>query len=282
MINNISKTILGLALMLSMAACNLTQDVNVELPNYEERIFVECYLEPGENYRLLLTKSSSYFDAFPTDLDGFFNQILEEEAVVEIHHGNDIITLENTLDFNFFTGKVNNYISSDIIPADYGSEFELYIRTKDGEDITATTTILEPIPIDSIVIEFSEEQDTAARALTYFHDVEPETNYVRRMLHYSSLDSIPEQDFMADDNFVDGLAVFGTPYDLTHGDTVINTLFHADEAYFRYFNSIQTAILSNGNPFGQPSPIISNVEGTNNAGGIFTGLSYDRVVTIIP
>ena len=75
--------------------------------------------------------------------------------------------------------------------------------------------------------------------------------------------------------------MFGSGYQFSEGDTVINTLFHIEKAYADFLESVDAAIGANGNPFGQPSTIISNLEGDAGAIGIFTGLSYDRVVTII-
>ena len=47
----------------SFTACNLEKEVEIVLPAYERQYVVECYLEPGKPFNLLLTKSSSYFDS---------------------------------------------------------------------------------------------------------------------------------------------------------------------------------------------------------------------------
>jgi hypothetical protein len=79
----------------------------------------------------------------------------------------------------------------------------------------------------------------------------------------------------------DNKMVFGSPYDYATGDTVFTTIFHIDRAYFDFWESTFHAISANGNPFGQPSSIISILSGDANALGIFTGLSYDRVAVVI-
>ena len=129
---------------------------------------------------------------------------------------------------------------------------------------------------------FGEAQDTLARCLTYISDDPNTVDYYRRMLHHNSLDSIPNQDFTTNDDYVDDRTiVFGTGYEFKEGDTIYNTIFHIDRAYFDFWESTFHAINSNGNPFGQPSSIISNVQGDPEAIGIFTGLSYDRVMTVV-
>ncbi len=274
-----SRLALFVVLLSAMGACNLEKEIEIELPEYESRIFVECYLEPGQPYTLLMTRTSPYFEPFP-DLDAqYLQQILVDSAQVFIHHQGATHELRNELLFNNSTGKFFNYKSSDIVPLNYTDDFELEIITKDGKTITAVTRLLPVVPIDSIVVNFAED-DTLARVLTYFTDIPVERNYFRRMLHEATLDSI-QQDFVSDDRIVEDVFIFGSGYVYSEGDTVINTIFHIDKAYYDFFGSVQTAVSSNGNPFGQPSPIISNLEGTAGAIGIFTGLSYDRVVTIV-
>lgn len=271
---------LFVAFAITVVGCNLEQEIDIDLPDYESRYVVECYLEPGQPFTLLLTRTASYFDPFPTSNNDFLDQILVDGATVTIEHNGQTYALQNGLFFNPLSRKAYNYLTPEFIPEDYERDFELNIVTPDGKTITATTRILRPIPIDSIVVEFLED-DTLARVLTYLKDVPNEQNYIRRMLHEHSLDSIPLQDFATDDRFVEDNIVFGSAYNFAAGDTVFNTIFHIDRPYYDFFNSVQTAAASNGNPFGQPSPIISNLRGTANAIGIFTGLSYDRIMTIV-
>ena len=274
-------TYIVIAIFLSaFAACNLEREIEIDLPNYESKIFVECYLEPGQPFTLLMTRTSPYFAPFP-DLDlQFLDELLVDSAEVLIKHKGITYTLQNQLTIVNRTGKLYNYKANELVPVDFDDDFELLITTKEGKTITGITRLLPKVPIDSIVVDFVEN-DTLARVLTYFTDIPNQTNYYRRMLHEHTLDSIPQQDFATDDRFVEDLVVFGTGYDFTEGDTVFNTLVHIDLAYYDFYNSVQNARVSNGNPFGQPSPIASNLGGTAGALGIFTGLSYDRIMTII-
>ena len=136
-----------------------------------------------------------------------------------------------------------------------------------------------------MVVEFESDmpEDTLGRALTYFTDPEPDVeNRFRRQFHWNSLDSIPEQDFLASDQFSDeGRIVFGTGFDYPVGDTLFNTLFRLNRDYSDFLESVLISIQSSTNPFGQPSTIDSNVGGTANPLGIFTGLSYARDTTIV-
>lgn len=277
---SIITALLGIVLLASCG--NLEREIEIDLPEYQSQYIVECYLEPGQPFTLLLSKSVPYFEPFPTDPLAFVENILVDSAEVTISHNGMTYKLDNSLIINPFTSKIFNYGSSSLVPNDLYSDFQLHITTPDGKTITATTQLLPVVPIDSVVIEFDETRDTLARALTYLTDDPNSANFFRRMIHHHSLDSIPDQDFTADDQFVDNTKiVFGTGYDFKEGDTVFNTIFHIDRAYYDFWQSTFNAVNANGNPFGQPSGIISNLQGDAGAVGIFTGLNYDRVMTIV-
>ncbi|MCR9103196.1 MAG: DUF4249 domain-containing protein [bacterium] len=268
------KLLMGL---IALSACNLEQEVEIDLPDYEVRPVLEAYVEPGERYRLLLTLSAGYFAPLPS-LDNLLDELLLDSAEVSITHDGVTYQLENTLLFDPTTQKIYNYAAgpNDLVPTESDLPFELNITLPNGETIRAETRLLPQVEIDSVVIEFPETgnpRDTLARALTYFTDNPNTDNFYRRMLQLNSLDSLPEQDFVTDDRLVeDSTIAFGTGFNYKVGDTLITTLYHISEDYATFLESVDGAAAANGNPFGQPSPVISNLEGTANALGIFTGL----------
>ncbi len=151
----------------------------------------------------------------------------------------------------------------------------------DGRTIKAQTQIPQKVFIDSIAIEFKAGDTLSARTLTYFTDIPEKTNYYRRVLHRNRLNTAPEQDFSVDDRFVKDVFVFGSGYDFKEGDTLIHTIFHIEEPYYRFLESVGGAVAGNSNPFSQPSTILSNLSGNAGAVGIFTGFRYDRVYGIV-
>lgn len=270
--------ILGLAFL---AACNLTKDVDINLPEYDQQPVVECYLEPGKPFRLLLTQSYSFFDPFGLD-SSFLNKTLLQGALVTISYNGQTDTLANQLAFESSPLKIFNYVGTKIVPATVGANYTLNIVLENGSTITGQTTMLPFVPLDSVVVSWNPQRDTLARVLAYITDDLSQPNYYRRMLHYGSLDSFPEQDFLVNDRIsTNALIAFGTGYELTHGDTVFNTVFHMTKDYSDYVESYQLAIAGSANPFAQPSRIKSNVSGSANPLGIFTCLVYDRDTTII-
>lgn len=278
------KQLLYFALFLTLSACNLTNDVEIDLPDYDRQPVVECYLEPGKPFRLLLTQSYSYFDAFGLD-SSFLQKTLLNNALVTISYNGQTDTLNNQLSFEASPIKIFNYTGQNIVPATPGVVYQLNIALPDnGGTITANTTMLPLVPIDSIVYDFNTDPnfDTLARVLTYITDDQSEENFYRRILNYNSLDSFPDQDFLVSDRIsVNPVIAFGTGYDLTEGDTVFNSILHITKDYYDYAESVQLAVAANFNPFAQPSPIKSNVSGSGNPLGIFTCLVFDRDTTII-
>ena len=269
--------------ILSIISCgNLEKEIELDIPPYEGQLVVECYLEPGKPFNLILTKSAAYFEPFPQNNFDFLEGILVDSAVVSIEHNGEIYELENEIYFDLETLKLFNYHNPALVPQDIDHDFTLNINMPDGRKINGRTRILPVVPIDSVVVEFNEEVDTLARVLTYFTDNINEENFYRRMLHEGSLDSFPKLDFTVLDDVVgeDGKVVFGTNFDFAEGDTIINSIFHIDREYHDFLESIFFSLDANGNPFGQPAAINSNVEG-GNAIGIFTGLSVDRNMLII-
>jgi hypothetical protein len=269
-------------LAITVWSCNLEKEVDLDLPAYDRQPVVECYLEPGQPFNLLLSRSVSFFDPFPAD-STFLDQLLIDDATVSIEHGGKLYPLSNGFFFNPLTLKFFNYGSTELVPQTFDTDFKLRITLADGKTISAMTQILRPVPIDSIVVQFpsDEPKDSLARVLTYLTDDASQVNFYRRQIHENNLrDSLPDQDFISTDRFVDNqVLAFGTGYDFAVGDTVYNTVYHISHDYFDYLESAFNASASNANPFGQPSTIVSNLGG--DAIGIFTGLSYVRVMTII-
>lgn len=264
-----------------LASCNLTKDVEIDLPDYTRQPVVECYLEPDKPFRLLLTRSYAFFDTLGLS-SNFLQNALLDGAFVTISYNGQTDTLKNQLTLVPNPIKVFNYVGENMVPGTPGTQFDLYIRLQDGGEIRGRSSMLPVVPIDSIQVEFSEELDSLARMLTYITDDQSQENFYRRILNYSSLDSFPDQDFLVTDRFSQTASIaFGTGYELKVGDTVFNSIFHVTRDYYDFKESVDLAVIGNLNPFAQPSPIKSNVSGTANPVGIFTVLVYDRDTTII-
>lgn len=255
------------SLCLILNSCSLEKEIDLNLPEYESKLVVECYLEPGEQYRLALTESVDYFDPR-------INPIITD-ALVIINYNGDTDTLKFGITSDA-TGKIYNYSSPQIVPVDYFSEFSIEVRDIKGRVVTGKTTIPVPALIDTV--EFRYNEDSLAFPLTKFYDNRSLTNYYRYQVTRDSYLGDELTDFIFDDKLITSSQIaLGSSYELKKGDSVIVSLYNINKDYFDFLNSVNSAIDANGNPFGQPASIKSNVQGGL---GIFTGLSRDRKILV--
>ncbi len=267
-----------------MLSCNLEQEIDLDLPAYESQYVVECYLEPGKPFYLLLTRSAPYFAPFSSDPQEFLDDILVDSAEVTITHRGTVYTLSNGLFLHSEAFKLYNYGSFDLVPADYDSAFVLDIALPGGLHYTARTRIQPPVSIDHLVVETTSQEDSLYRFLAYFNDPDPATNnFFRYTLNVGGLDSLPYHNFVITDEFAEEEQLLvGTQPIFEAGDTLIASICHIDRTYYDFFASLLMAEESNGNPFAQPSGLLSNIEGEPAALGIFTGINCDRDTIVVP
>lgn len=262
----ISGLMIGIASCFLYSCTNLEKEIDLALPEYENKLVVECYLEPGQPYRLLLTESLSYFED-P-------NNPFVDNAMVIISHNGTPDTLKNDFLLDVAKNKTYNYTSPALVPFDYTGEFTLEIRDRKGRYVTGRTIIPVPVKIDTIKFEYNE--DSLAFPLTTFHDDLSTTNFYRYQVTRDSYLGDELIDFILDDKLNTSSEIsLGSAYKLESNAYIIVTLYHITEDYYDFLESAGSAIDANGNPFGQPATIKSNVKGGL---GIFTGLSFDRKI----
>jgi hypothetical protein len=260
--------------ILTFAACNLENEIDLDLPEFESELVVECYLEPGKPYRLNLFKTASYY----APIGNLLNNLVTN-ASVKITHNGIIDTLEvsifGNLD-NFYT-----YGSSTLVPADYDNEFFLEVIDSAGNVITASTRIMPPVGLDSIQTEPLATGDELI-ILTYSQDDPNEVNFYRRMQYRTDAnrtDSL-KIDFVVNDELTsNGQLVLGGPPVFSRGDTMIVQSLSITEAFYDYIESRERLEAANGNPFGQPGVLLSNINGGL---GIFTGFTAVQDTFYLP
>ncbi len=268
--------LLSVAMLLVSLGCNLEKEVQIELPDYERELVVECYLEVGKPFRLLVTESIGFFEDVDTPI--------VTGAKVVISHDGIHDTLMAGGYFEPLGFKVFNFGSTKIVPQDYDTEYELLLTHPDGRVVVGKAKVMKPVEMGSLRLSYNA--DSMASLTMSWPDYAGEPNYYRLSLHKGTvfngdLDNSPlEFDFTLDDRIGDGQNfTIGTLFDFKSGDTLISTVYHISEGYWRYINSLSDAASSNGNPFAQPGVIHSTVSGGL---GVFTGYDYDRDTIIVP
>ena len=274
----------AILVLLALTGCgSLQNNIDVPLPNYSAELVVECYLEPGQVPSLAVTTSVPYLGAVlpqvPTDVT--VTLTLPNGTAVPLAFQPNFQALTDT------TGqKFHSHIGRDPLVARPGDVFTLDVRDTRGRHVTGTTTMLAPVPIVSLESKFNDKPGSERRAyvLTNFRDPAAPDDCYRLQLHKGDpargvFRKQPEVDNAFEDRLLNGRPfIVGTSYRFYPNDTVTATLYHTDRAFYRFRQSVRDARSANGNPFGQPSAIYSNVQG---GVGIFSVLSYVRATKIL-
>lgn len=278
------KATFALLSLLALAGCGKLQNsIDVPLPTYSAELIVECYLEAGKVPSLTVTTSSPYLSPvvpqIPTDVT--VTLTLPSGAQVPLPFAPNYAALTDTTGVKFHT-----HMGRAPLVARPGDVFRLDVRDTKGRHATSTTTMLAPVPIDSLSYKFNDKSPAERRAyvLTSFRDPAPLDDCYRLQLHKGNpargvLLKAPETDNSLEDRLLNGQQfVVGTSFRFFPGDTVTATLYHTERAMYRFRQSVRDARSANGNPFGQPSAIYGNVQG---GVGIFAVLSGTRLTKIL-
>lgn len=284
------------------SACNLERPVDIELPEYESEVVAESYLQVGQPYLVILSKSVGFLDDIQL--------VYERDATVTITSAEgtvELIPFEFALDDPALGGVLDSsflasltpilgedlffYSSLEVVPELYDSDFLLEITTADSTKLSARTQIPAPVELEPAELRFNE--DSMAFILTKFQDNPDQVNFYRRILQLQrtdirerdngTVDTVYvdriEQDFTVDDEITNGeLITFGSTFDYREGDTLTSTIFHVTGDFSRYIETRDAAIAASQSPFGQPTIIFSNIEGGQ---GIFTGMSEVSQTVIV-
>jgi len=268
------------------------KDISLDLPKAENKIVVEGWIENGQASNVILSRNSSYFD--PINLTTI-EQMFNVDAVVtvkEIETGTEEV-LTKTLNLNntppviykgsVLKGKINHHYSLTIVA--------------DGKTLTASTSILDTIPIDSTWFKIEPRFDTLGLLWIKFQDPPATGNYYRVFTKRLSKDKrfVPVWGSVYDDAFFNGELITysfykgidryapaptnetDADYYFQIGDTIVARFSVIDKVHFDFWRTYENAIFSGGNPFATPATIYSNITGGL---GIWGGYASVYVTTI--
>ena len=264
-----------------LGGCNLQKDIDIPQPAYEEQLVVECILIPGEPYRLAVQRTRPFGAPLPqpTDTSGFsFDfEAIPTDAVVVISGPRSIDTIYFSPaldDTTAVTPRGYTHVGRRRFDGQPGETYSLLIYDGAGHRVTGTTTMLAPVPIDTVEVAFDPKVDSAdakASLLTRYHDPAPSGNAYRYQISKVARGRLDEQQgFEFDDSFTNGQAsAVGSSYRFGQNDTLDVAFYHISRDYYNYLNSVDAAQGANGNPFAQPASIKSTVQGGI---GVFTSL----------
>lgn len=269
-----STMIGGLALCFLFTGCfSFDNPLVVEVPDYDPQLVVSCYLKPGDRYQLLLTESKSAYESV-ADTNAQINYLLEEllvkDALVTIsHHG-----IVDTLDFR----TDGHYWNDNVVPEDYEETYQLRVLSADGREVTGSTTVMPPVPVDSLI--FLPNSIGSFGAVSYF--TPPDDGEVHYF--FQGAVAVKPEGWGPQDLFNTGLyngitTPWVTEYNFVPGDSVVIRLIHIHPDHYEFIRTYDNAAEASFRPFSEPGPVAHTVSGGY---GVFTGFDYDVYTQTIP
>lgn len=264
-----------IALVLFLVSCNSKKEIDLKLPPYKPQYIVECYLTPNEPFRLLLSQSSGIENSIP------LNPLIF--ADVRVFHKNDTILFDDfpVVDTAFY--KAYNYVSNSIVEYDTINPYFLEIKIRNSNEVLrAQTRFLKRPKINKIGMSTIDGIDISLN-LSIDDVSKSENNYYYFMI----IDSLKRYDFEArprnsallDDKLVTDRQIgIYSSYKYNEGESLITRVYNITKEHYDFLASVDEAQNANGNPFGRPTFITSNVSG---GVGIFTTLNYDEKKIVI-
>lgn len=264
------KSLIGIAsLIFIVAACQKT--IQLKLPKYEPKLVLEFYLQDGYPLACLLQESINYTDTAKVKL--------VQGALVILSYNGLSDTLFNTPYVDKELGKISNYFNPKKIKLLPNTDYYVYINDGKGKEIRGKTSVKDIVPIKTLTYKYDDANKASAAVV--FNDDGNTTNYYM-FAAFRNTPSFGEglvRDTRLNDIIFNGRQFsFDTRFVYEKGDTVTARLYHLTDEHYNFVESVSNAQAANGNPFGQPANILSNVTGGI---GVFSTLNYDQKVEII-
>lgn len=258
--NHYRNLILLFIISLLTHACELSNDVDVELPTGESFPFIEAYLVEGEPIQILAFKSNTLQE--PVRINMLWN------ASVFIIGGTDSLKLKNLIKFDRNSDYLYNYLHDTIVSGRV-NEYSLCIESDEFSPIRGISRPVGNVTIEQISLSESMILDIMSRNLD-----DPTCNYYQVRCHEYSAGKINDiHQFEVDLHEKPvGPVEITYPLQIASCDSLRVDLYRLDAVAYAYHRSISNALNANSDPFTTPSPFSGNIA---NARGIFTCVSRD-------
>lgn len=287
------------SLLFSSVACAILligcqKEITVDLPDVESKIVVDGGIYTGQFAQVTLTNSAGYFD--PIDSSSLAGYLISN-AVVTLTDGALIDTLRITFDP---TLPIPFVYRGSVIVGQPGRTYSLRV-VADGKTATATTTIPQPIALDSTWYKLDGTQDSLGFIWANLNDPAAIGNGYRWFAMRLTKDDrfLPPFGSAFDDKFINGQDfdfAFNRPVEpgstapddqngdrgyYRVGDTVLVQFCTIGIPEVEFFRTYESIIGNQGNPFAAPGVAETNVQGGL---GIFCGYapSIDTVICRLP
>jgi len=248
------------------------KEIELDLENSAPRLTIEAQLVGGDQtFEVRISRSTDFFVEEPATLVNNASVQLTDEA------GNT---------FNIPATGNGTYLAQVLATPNQFYQLEVEL---DGQLYTARSFLNPPVFIDSLELEFQEEnafQDEGYLVYTRFNDDPSQQNFYR-FVHAvnDTIEGLGEDLQVLDDVFFDGgfvrIPIFGKTFE--SGSEVLVELQHIDEVTYNYFNALAD-IVGDGQGPGGSSAAPGNPDNNwdQDILGFFGASSRDTMRVLIP
>ena len=273
-------------ILLAMIFTQCQKEIEVELPDYEQKIVIEGSIENGQPAMVIVSRSIPYFSTI--DIETLMNDVFITDAEVTVTSSTGQ-TEQLTFTLNPESPIYMAYTGRTLL-GEPGKSYTLTVRYKDTE-YTATTSMQEPIRLDSAWLAFKDATDTMPtsriqltdRANTHdyymfrikvhgkkLHDrmwvtsfpvAFDDATFNGQTVNYEILRANPSSLFMAEMTDEEKEEYYRVTY--RKGDTVYLKTSILDYDAFQYWSAMSYELAVGQNPFMSPATIPCNISGEN-------------------
>ncbi|HXB10954.1 MAG TPA: DUF4249 domain-containing protein [Bacteroidia bacterium] len=278
------KRIYYIMLMGMLAGCS--KNVNLDLPTPPTQITVDGHIEPGQLAYMYLSRNIAYTTSL--SITSILAQDIIHGAFVTITDGTSTDTMRET---NVKAG----YYQSTFIKGQIGKTYSIKVSAL-GQTVTSSTTILQPIPLDSAWFKVYQGMDTLGYVWATLSSPLPVGRCYRWLTERIGKDTVyipPTYSAFNDALFAgQSVTIFfnrgeipgSVAVDDTNaesgwfktGEKVVVKFSVIDNIAYQFYNTYYTQQYTGTNPFASPGIVVGNIKGGN---GIWCayGASYDTV-----
>jgi len=286
-------------ILFSVIIFGCQKEVYIDLPNPEQKLVIEGFIEQDQYAVVSVTRNSPYFS--PVD-SSTLAKLFVINAKVIVSDGTQ--TEELMLDFSNAALGVWPFIcyKGSVLKGEVGKTYWLTIYAE-GDTITGQTTIPEPVQLDSIWWlpdnKHNIENDTLGYIWASYNDDPSEHHYFRLFSYRRGRDKsfVPLFGSVYDDILFDGMDLTfsmyrGVPsisdvdsiqkdkelFYFKKGDTVDVKITSIDREHYEFWRTIEQEVYMGGNPFMFPVLIRHNVKGALGVWGGYSATYYTLVI----
>jgi hypothetical protein len=278
------KYLIGLLVAASFWSCQ--KNVTLNLPQPPSQICVDGYVQPGYPAYLFLSHNFAFFGAVSAK-NVLTNDIVHGASITV----NDGVTTDSMIEAVPTLGLYATPHMAGVT----GRTYNLTVKAE-GQTLTASTSILPAIPLDSAWFQVAPGLDSLGYLWAVLHDPPTPGNCYRWLVERLGKDTtfIPPYESTFNDAFINGqkfeffysrgslpgsMAKDDTDAEggyFKKGETCIIEFCTINNTSYQFFNEYYYQLNNVGNPFGSPAPLTGNINGGL---GIWCGYgtSYDTV-----